>query len=102
VILEISVEDADGRGLEGPAVRELEGGGRERVQLVDRDLFEIVVRQAPEQRPGEDLEGFGAIRFGVPGDPSEHLLDLGMELGGCLGGRRLFDRVRHWRSRPPG
>ena len=103
VVLEVGVEHADGGCLEATAVRELEGGGRERVQLVRRDLFEVVVGQPSQQRASEDLEGFGPSRLGLPGDPSEHLLDLGMELGGCPGGRRLFDRVRHWRSRhPPG
>lgn len=35
-------------------------------------------------------------------DPSEHLLDLGMELWRRLGGCWLLDRVGHFRSRPSG
>ena len=90
VVVEVGVEDADGGGLEASAVGELEGGGRERVQLVGRDRFEVVVGQPAQQRASEDLEGFGpSSRVGrLARDPSEHLLDLGMELGGCPGGAR--------------
>ncbi len=99
VDLRIGVEDADGGGVEASAVREVEGRGRQRVELVGGDLFEVLIGQPPEEGSGEDLAGFGAVRR-LPGDPGQHLLDLGMEFGG--GGRSLFDRVRHWRSRPSG
>ena len=87
VVLRIGVEDADGRRLEASAVSELEGGGREREQLVGRDLFEVFVGQPAQQRSGEDLERVGPLGVGLSRDPSQHLLDLGMELGGCPGGR---------------
>ena len=87
VVVQVGVEDADGRSLEASAVGELEGGGRECEQFVGRDLFEVVVGQTAQQRAGEDLERFGPLRAGLSGDPSQHLLDLGMELGGCPRGR---------------
>ncbi len=105
----IGVEDADGGRLEAAAVREREGGGGERVQLVGRDRLEVVIRQASQERsseggdrrgpldPDRSLGCLGSAGSGLGSglssglafapDPSQHLLDLGMELGGGGGGR---------------
>jgi hypothetical protein len=95
----LGVEDADGGRLEAAAVREREGGGGEREQLVGRDRLEIVIRQASQERSGEGRDRLASIGLdrslgavlrtglGAAPDPSQHLLDLGMELGGGGGAR---------------
>ena len=83
----VRVEDAHGGSLEASALREREGGGRERVQLVGRDPFEVVFGQAPQEGPGERLDRLAPPRLGLTPDPREHLLDLGMEFGGTGCGR---------------
>ena len=99
----LGVEDADGGRLEAAAVREREGGGGEREQLVGRDRLEVVFSQASQQRSGEGGERLGPVGpdrslgtllrpgmrtgLGLTPDPSQHLFDLGMELGGGGGAR---------------
>ncbi len=93
----IGVEDPHGGGFEAPAVGEGERGGGERVQLVGRDRLEVVFGEAAEQRAREGADGLGPLPCGVgprprlgaglTRDPSEHLLDPGVKLGGGGGAR---------------